>query len=124
MLEAWGATRIACLEEAVLGLVESFAEVDGIEPIDRVPLSLDAVSDEEVLVLLIEEVIYVVEALARVPVDVNLAEHADGGIRGFFATIPSGQVEAIGALPKGVSRSDLQFECRDGEWRCRVLVDV
>lgn len=125
ILEAWGTTRVACLEEAALGLVESFADIEDIEPIDRIPVSLmGAVGDEDVLVLLLEEVIYVVEALGKVPVGVDLAEHADGSVGGFFATIPSEGLEAIGALPKGVSRSDLLFERRDGQWRCHVLVDV
>ncbi|MEX1009307.1 MAG: archease [Acidimicrobiia bacterium] len=124
ILEAWGTTRVACLEEAALGLVESFADIEDIEPTDRIPVSLRAVSDEDVLVLLLEEVIYVIEALGKVPLGVDLAEHADGSVGGFFATIPSERVEAIGALPKGVSRSDLLFERRNGQWRCHVLVDV
>jgi SHS2 domain-containing protein len=124
IVEAWGTTRVACLEEAALGLVESFADIGGIEPTESIPVSLGAAGDEDVLVLLLEEVIYVVEALGKVPAGVELAEHADGTVGGFFATIPSEGLEAIGALPKGVSRSDLLFERRDEQWRCHVLVDV
>lgn len=124
LLEAWGPTRVACLQEVACGLVESFADLGDVEPIDRIPVSLGPVGDEDVLVLLLEEVIYVVDALGRVPVGVELAERPDGSVEGCFATIPSEDLEAIGALPKGVSRSDLLFERRNAQWRCRVLVDV
>jgi SHS2 domain-containing protein len=73
---------------------------------------------------LLEEVIYTVEALGKVPVGVVLTEQPDGSVNGFFATVASEHVEEIGAIPKGVSRSDLVFEQCDGEWRCQVLVDV
>jgi len=124
MLEAWGPSRAACLEQAARGLVESFAETGATEPIERVSLSIDAAGDEDLLVSLLEEVIYVVDALGRVPADIVLTEHPDGRVDGSFATIESEHVEVIGAIPKGVSRSDLLFEQRDGEWRCHVVVDV
>ncbi len=106
------------------GLVESFAETGATEQIERVSLSMDAAGDEDLLVSLLEEVIYVVDALGRVPVDIALTERPDGRVDGSFATIDSARVEVIGAIPKGVSRSNLLFEQRDGEWRCHVVVDV
>lgn len=124
ILEAWGTTRVACLEESVRGMVESFADIDDVEPTDRVAVTLGAAGDEEVLVLLLEEVIYVVEALGKVPVGVDLDEHADGSVRGFFETFPAERLEATGAVPKGVSRSDLEFRRRDRRWFCHALLDV
>jgi SHS2 domain-containing protein len=124
ILEAWGSTRVACLEHAALGLVESFADIGGVEPSDRLPVVLRAADDEDALVLLLEEVIYAVEALGMVPVGVELVEDADGSVGGAFAAAAVDRVEVIGALPKGVSRSELEFEQRDGMWRCHVLVDV
>lgn len=124
ILEAWATTRVACLEEAARGLIESFAEVEDVSPTGRVPVAFSAADDDEVLVSLLEEVIYVVEVLGRVPVSVHLDEHEDGSVRGSFGTIPAEQVEATGALPKGVSRSDLVCEQRGQLWRCRAIVDV
>jgi SHS2 domain-containing protein len=84
----------------------------------------DVDSDEDALVALLEEVIYTVDALDAVPVGVDLSERADGTVEGLLATVPGEGLEVIGAVPKGVSRSGLQFAPVGGEWRCRVLVDV
>jgi SHS2 domain-containing protein len=124
ILEAWGSTRVACLEEAVRGLVRSFADIDDVRPTDRVAVMVGAAGDEEVLVSLLEEVIYVVEVLGKVPVGVDLDEQADGGVRGFFETFPAERLEATGSVPKGVSRSDLEFRRRDRRWSCHALLDV
>jgi hypothetical protein len=72
IVEAWGTTRVACLEEAVRGLIESFAEVEDVSPTGRVAVALRAVGDDEVLVSLLEEAIYAVEVLGQVPVRVHL----------------------------------------------------
>jgi SHS2 domain-containing protein len=103
--------------------VESFADSGGVTPRDRIPVSIDAGNDEDLLVSVLEEVIYTIDADDAVPVTVDLTERADG-VDGFFATVPLAQLEVVGALPKGVSRSDLQFALRRGQWRCWVVVDV
>lgn len=77
----------------------------------------------DVLVLLLEEVIYSAEVLGVVPVTVELAETDDGGVAGSFETVPVGSVEIIGPAPKGVAR-EVSFEHGNGAWRCRALVDV
>jgi hypothetical protein len=48
----------------------------------------------------------------------------DGTVEGSLATVPGERLEVVGAVPKGVSRSDLRFGRFGGQWRCRVLVDV
>jgi SHS2 domain-containing protein len=123
-LEAWASTHVACLEETVLALVESFADIGDVTPTDCVAISVDAEGDEDVLVSLLEEVIYTIDVDGAVPVAVALSERAGGGVEGFLATVLSEQPEVVGALPKGVSRSDLHFARGDGEWRGQVLVDV
>jgi SHS2 domain-containing protein len=123
VLEAWGTSRVACLEEAALALVELFAEAGAVAPRDRIPVSIQADDDEDLLVSLLEEMIYTMDVAGAVPVGVELAEDA-GGVVGFFATVPPEELEIVGALPKGVSRSGLQFAPHRGQWRCRVLVDV
>jgi SHS2 domain-containing protein len=123
VLEAWGTTRVACLEQAALALVDSFADFGGVTPSHRIPVSIDAGDDEDLLVSVLEEVIYTVDADGAVPVAVDLTERA-GGVDGFFAAVPADQLGIVGAIPKGVSRSGLQFALHRGQWRCRVLVDV
>ena len=124
ILEAWATTRVSCLEEAARGLIGSFVDVENVVPTGRVPVALSAAGDEEMLVSLLEEVIYIVEALGQVSVRVHLDEHEDRSVRGSFETIPATRVQSTGAPPKGMSRSDLVFEERGQLWRCHVLVDV
>jgi SHS2 domain-containing protein len=124
IVEAWGPTREACLEEAVLGLVGAFADVRGLAPSGRVGLTLPPADDEETLVALLDELVYVLDARDAVPVAVSLDERFDGGVSGWFATVPAASVTITGATPKGVSRSELIFAEEHGRWRCRVEIDV
>jgi len=132
ILEAWAPTRARCLEEAVLGLVGSFVDTGsdgsaGTDATDATEVHTFAIGggpDERVLVDLLEEVLFLLDARGVVPVGVHVDERADGGLSGSFACVPADGRELTGAVPKGVSRSDLVFERRDAGWWCRVIVDV
>jgi SHS2 domain-containing protein len=124
IIEARGPTRSECLEEAVLGLVSAFADVGDQAPEGRWPVKLEAGDDEETLVALLDEVIFVVDTLGVVPATVVLEEASDGGISGWLGTVPAASVEVTGAPPKGVSRSELHFGVERGGWRCHAQIDV
>jgi SHS2 domain-containing protein len=125
ILEAWGPTRTACMEEEVLALVESFADTSAADTADPVAISLDRARDDDLLVGLLEEVLYLVEVLGVVPSVAAVTERDDGGLGGFFDVVRITEVEAVGAAPKAVARGDLQFGCdAEGRWSCRVTVDV
>jgi SHS2 domain-containing protein len=124
IVEAWGPTRDACLREAVMGLVEVFADVDGVAAPDSVPLSFPQAPGEELLVGLLEEVLYLLDAEGRVPVDVSLTSAADGGLGGAFRVVSAAAVEQRGAVPKAITRHGLEFGQDAGVWRCRATVDV
>jgi SHS2 domain-containing protein len=87
-------------------------------------VNLEPADDDEMLIALLDEVIYLVDALAVVPVMVQLEARADGGLTGTFQTVPATAVAVIGAVPKGISRSELFIGSRRGRWRCSVEVDV
>ena len=76
------------------------------------------------LVALLEEIVYLVDALGVVPVDVALEATEDGGVAGYFETVPVSQVGIRGASPKGVSRSELDLRQDQERWRCRAVIDV
>jgi SHS2 domain-containing protein len=123
ILEAWGPTREACLEEAVLGLVAGVAEVER----DRwwwhrrVDLRGD---DDDLLVALLEEVIYHLDVDGGVPVHVRVHPR-DGGVVADLWLTDLHRVTTTGAAPKGVSYSRLVFgQVAPDRWRCRVTVDV
>jgi SHS2 domain-containing protein len=113
------------LEEAVAGLVAAFADCSGAETTDPVPFALDPADDDELLVQLLEEVLYLVDALGVVPATTEVVEAEDGGIAGSFDVVPVAQIEQTGAVPKAISRGDLSFaRGTDDRWACRFTVDV
>jgi SHS2 domain-containing protein len=124
IIEAWAPTRIECVEEAVRALVDAFARVAEGAVTVLVPIEFEQNGDEGLLVSLLEEVIYVVDVLEGIPVNVALHETEDGKVAGSIDVAPSGAVVIHGSLPKGVSLSDLSFTHDRVQWRCRATIDV
>lgn len=124
IVESWGADRAACLEEAGRALVETFADVDDVLAPNGVTVTLSSTLDEDLLVELLEDVIFELDAHGAVPVEISLEATEEGGVAGFFDTAPVDDVVMVGAAPKGVSRSELEIGPDDGGWRCRAVIDV
>ncbi len=124
IIEAWGPGLASCLTEALCALVEEFAEApEAVAP--RVfPLAAEPGGNEDMLVTLFEEVIYVLDVFSVVPVRFHLTETAGGGVAGDMEVVPVDQVELIGPVPKAVSYHELSMAAYEGGWRCHVLVDV
>jgi SHS2 domain-containing protein len=89
-----------------------------------VAFSLDPAGDEELLLPLLEEVIYLVDVHGVVPTDVHVEAAADGGLFGRFdvASLAPGMV--IGPAPKAVAWHGLSLVAEGDAWRCRVTIDV
>ncbi len=124
IVEAWGSTRTACFEEVVRGVVASFADVTNVHATREIPLEVDAALDEDVVVTLVGDLCYLLDAEGLVVVDVEIEEEEYGGLAGTFFVAPVAAVQPRGAPPKGISRSDLSFEQIGPEWYCHVVVDV
>lgn len=123
-LAAWAPTRAECIAETVRALVESFVDMSRAAPRESIAFPIEPESDEDLLVAILDEVIYQIEVYDRVPVDVEVAEDNDGGGVVHFATASTGDVELVGAVPKAVSWHELQFGCYGGSWRSHVTIDV
>ncbi|HZB32824.1 MAG TPA: archease [Streptosporangiaceae bacterium] len=125
-LTAWAPGKYECVAQAVHALVGAFVEfaktteVAVAGPRDSVRAPIDPTSDDDLLVSVLDEVIYQVEVHGRVPVDV--AFDSTGGVR--FETVPLDTVTIVGAIPKAVSLHELRFGRVDGGWRCHVTIDV
>jgi SHS2 domain-containing protein len=124
IVEAWAPSRAGCLEELVRGAVETFADTRGVKPTREIALEVGAARDEDVIIALLDDVCYLLDADGLVVVDIVLEEEEDANFDGTFLVAPVDVVVPTGATPKGVSRSDLQFGLEDGVWRARVIVDV
>lgn len=124
VVEAWAPTRAACLAEAVRGLVAVFADTAGVAASRSVAFTLDPAGDEELLVRLLEEVIYLVDVDGVVPVDTHVEPAADGGLCGGFDVAPLALGMVIGPAPKAVAWHQLSFARGQAGWVCRVMIDV
>jgi phage shock protein A len=124
-VEAWGPTREACLAEAVRGVVDSFAVVSAARPRHTAERRFVASSDEDLLVAVIEEVIYRLDADGEIPVTAAVRPAPGGGV---VLTLPLAHVheaEITGAVPKAASLHDLR--CAPdaaGRWSCSITIDV
>jgi SHS2 domain-containing protein len=124
-IEAWGPTREKCIAEAVRGLVDSFAIVAGRPPHTRAERHVTARSDEELLVAVIDEVIYRLDADGEIPLSVVIRPAPNGGAVMFLALARAAGVEIVGAVPKAASRRGLRCAPDPaGQWTCAVTVDV
>lgn len=121
--EAWGTSRPACFEEAVLALVECFADTSSAPAPTPIPVAFGPASDADLLVTLLEEVIYIADVLGVVPVTVELRDTDDGGLTGTLDAVAIDTVEAVGPAPKGVSH-EIAIDRNGAAWTCRALIDV
>jgi SHS2 domain-containing protein len=124
IIEAWAPTREACLGQAVRALVDTFADTSGVTSTRPLVLRIPPGDDTELLIALLEEVIYLLDVLEVVPVHVSVCAAEDGGLGGCFDVAVLAAVHIVGPAPKAVARSELAFEGSDGLWTCRALVDV
>ena len=124
MVSAWAPTVEDCMAQAVRGLVSCFAQTRAARPQRLVPFACDPAPQSELLVEVLEEAIYMIDAHDAVPVQVSLVRTPDGGMVGEFGVAARADVELIGPAPKAVTRHNLRF-ARDGStWRCEVIIDV
>ncbi|MYT33130.1 MULTISPECIES: archease [unclassified Streptomyces] len=123
-VEAWGPTREVCLAQAVRGMCGSFLDLAGAVGVGRREAVLRADTDEDLLVALLEEVIYRIDTHDEVPVDLQLSV-VRGGLRARLSMADLGALPVVGAAPKAVTLHGLTFtRGQGGGWQCSVTLDV
>ncbi|WP_438483817.1 archease [Streptomyces sp. S186] len=122
-VEAWGPTREACLAQAVRGMCGSFLDLAGAVGTRRRDVVLRADTDEDLLVTLLEEVVYWLDTHDEVPVDVQLTA-VSGGLRARLCMADIGALPVLGAAPKAVTLHGLTLARGQDGWRCSVTLDV
>lgn len=122
-IEAWAPRRERCLGEAVSGLVESFAAAPLPAPTGTAEYELSGEDDEDLLVSLLDEVIYRMETKGEIPVSTDVLA-MPAGLRVRSAVADAGSVVPIGAIPKAVSLHELRFAHASSGWECSVTIDV
>ena len=121
-VEAGAPTREECLAEAARGLVDSFAATRPRRTAER---RFIAGSDADLLVAIIDEVIYRLDADGEIPVTVAVRAAPDGGVVLSMQLADVGEAEITGAVPKAASLHDLR--CAPGpagRWSCGITIGV
>ncbi|MEK2478637.1 MULTISPECIES: archease [Streptomyces] len=122
-VEAWGPTREVCLAQAVRGVCESFLDLAGAVGVRRRDVLVRGDTNEDVLVALLEEVIYWLDAHDEVPIEVELTAVHDG-LQARLCMADIGSLPVTGAAPKAVTLHELAFDRGPDGWRCSVTLDV
>jgi len=124
-IEAWAPTREECLAEAVRGLVDSFAVVAAAPPRHTAERRFLASSDDDLLVAVIDEVIYRLDADGEIPVTVAVRPAPEGGVVLVLSLAGLSEAEITGAAPKAASLHDLRCAPDPaGRWSCGITIDV
>ncbi|GGM71746.1 hypothetical protein GCM10012275_47800 [Longimycelium tulufanense] len=122
-LEAWGPTRERCAAEAVRALVGSFADLEAAQPVGTRERAVVATSDSDLLVAVLDEIIYHLDTARELPSRAEVTATPEGARLRFEAVDIAGAV-LIGPVPKAVSLHELRFEPTLDGWCCSVTVDV
>lgn len=125
-IEAWAPTRERCVAEAVTGLVESFADTSGVRPSRTEVLDVPAGADADMLVTVLDEVIFRLDADGEIVLGARVDEAPGGGLTARLEMGDAGEAAAIGAIPKAVSLHELRFgaDPETSGWSCAVTIDV
>lgn len=122
-IEAWAPTRDGCIRQAVLGTVECFLDTSSAHPQRSRVRRLTAESDDDLLVGVLDEVIYLLDTAGEAPVDLDL-RYVNGAVDVTFAMADASTLPQLGAVPKAVSLNELHLSHGQHGWRCAVTLDV
>src|SRR5512144_96159 len=82
MIEAWGASWEDCLAEAARALTACFVDTSAVGATTAVPVVFAAAGEEDLLVRVLDEAVFLLDAQGVVVVDARLARCGDGGLQG------------------------------------------
>ncbi|MFG1954407.1 archease [Micromonospora sp. NPDC048830] len=123
-VEAWAPDREGCLAEAVRAAVETFVDVSGAGPGTEATVDVPAGDDADLLVGVLDEVIFRLETEGTLPVATDVTVRPDGGLRVRWRVVDTDAVQPVGAVPKAVSLHELRFGPDEHGWSCAVTLDV
>jgi SHS2 domain-containing protein len=122
-IEAWAPTREACLAEAVAALTASFANLTGVAPASEVSTEINADRDVDLLVSVLDDVIFLLDTRGVVSARAEVSAGASGVTCRFWLA-PLDSVVITGAVPKAVTLHEISFGPHGDHWACAFTVDV
>ncbi|WP_371494664.1 archease [Kitasatospora sp. NBC_00374] len=127
-VEAWSPTAEGCIGEAVRAVVEGFADTSGAAAVGQRDYTVTAGSDEDLLVAVLAEVIYRMDADCEIPMEATVGAIRDAGdgraVSVRFRMTEADNAVLVGAVPKAVSLHGLHLRGGPGGWTCQVTLDV
>nr|WP_246331227.1 archease [Saccharopolyspora hordei] len=120
--QAWGGTREECLEQAARALVAAFADVAEDAPARTSEVVLGG-DDEQVLLAVLDEIVYRLDVEGTVPRDVGVRTTSSGTVLR-LSEVDADRVRFTGAAPKAISLHGFSFTHDQRGWRCEITVDV
>ncbi|MFB7667742.1 archease [Kitasatospora sp. NPDC056138] len=127
-VEAWSPTVEGCIGEAVRAVVEGFADTSEATPVRDREYTVTTENDADLLVSVLEEVIYRMDADGEIPLDAQVGAVRDAaGGRSVSVRLRMADADTatlVGAVPKAVSLHDLRLQGDPGGWTCQVTLDV
>jgi SHS2 domain-containing protein len=123
ILEAWGPTRAACLEEAIAGFVATFASASPESGLRTTTLTLADGDHARLLLDLLGEVIWLLDTQDAVVVAAHIDDQ-DDCVQVHLDLVHTAVVEPAGPAPKGVSHSGLDLTSNEDGWMARALIDI
>ncbi|MCI2416429.1 archease [Saccharopolyspora sp. K220] len=125
--EAWGSTREECVAQAARALVAAFAEGCAAQPEHTSPDYTNTVefhgTDEQLLLAVLDEIIYLLDAEGTVPLHLNVRPRPTG-LALDLTSVALTRVEVTGAAPKAVALHGLHLTSDDQGWYCAATIDV
>jgi SHS2 domain-containing protein len=107
----------------VLGTVETFLDTSAASENHTRRCRLAEERDDDLLVAVLDEVIYVLDTEGQAPVDINVCD-SKRGVEVTFAMVDATTLPQIGAVPKAVSLNEIRLAREQAGWRCSVTLDV
>ncbi len=122
-VEAWAPTREGCIAEAVAGTVESFAEVSGCAPVRYHRMTVPAEDDRQVLLGVIDEVLFDISNAGVVPVWVRLRV-VRTGVELDVGGVDTDEIRPSGRAPHSVSTHRLRERRGHRGWSASVVLTL
>ncbi|MFE9207086.1 archease [Micromonospora sp. NPDC007230] len=123
-IEAWAPDREDCVAEAVSALVDTFVDTAGADGTTETEFSVPPSNDEDMLVTVLDEVIFRLETAGVLPLATDVRPADGGGLLVRWWTVDTDAVELVGAVPKAVALHELRFGPDQDGWSCAVTLDV
>jgi len=106
-----------------MALVDTFADTARASSTDVVVYELTAHNDHDRLTAVLDQLIFLLDTQGVVPV-VAEVDAGPEALRLSLRVASLDDVEQIGAAPKAVALSGLEFDRVGDRWECRATIDV